>query len=284
MHALLACAGSHHDLHALQPLTEWTIHHRHQAVLGITHSLQRPPNSALEADAMLATCYMLATQSLYFDDGLHEFLVMVKGCGLLYQSIWAAGYTSHFKYIERLSTHEAYKIEHWKTRGQPRPDRRLLEGMKESLELLRTRCTEHGEDLLCDQLMSVAHLLPGEPLQALLHAGRTWEAFSIMSSHDFARFLDIDNSLSMCLLAHWLATLLLMSPLEVLDQKKQRERSNQAFAKWICQLIERHENVSFGWPARVAQLFQSGSEWWFLDTRQNAHPYFSGDSGKVLAR
>lgn len=53
------------------------------AVKSLNEALSMPPKSRSERDARMAAALALAFQSSHLQDGLFEFLTMVRGCNLI---------------------------------------------------------------------------------------------------------------------------------------------------------------------------------------------------------
>lgn len=62
---------------------EQAIRHRILAVKSLNEALSVPPKSRSEQDARMAAALALAFQSSHLQDGLAEFLTMVRGCNLI---------------------------------------------------------------------------------------------------------------------------------------------------------------------------------------------------------
>lgn len=83
MHAILGMAASHFELVTGENLSSSAIHHRILAIKGSNEAMSHPRRSGSEADALLASCYLLAFQSSYMKDGLQEFFRTIRGCSLV---------------------------------------------------------------------------------------------------------------------------------------------------------------------------------------------------------
>lgn len=64
-------------------VAEEAISHRILAVKSLNEALSVPPKSRNERDARMAAALALAFQSSHLQDGLFEFLTMVRGCNLI---------------------------------------------------------------------------------------------------------------------------------------------------------------------------------------------------------
>lgn len=64
-------------------MAEEAIQHRILAVKSLNEALSVPPKNKLELDARMAAALALTFQSSHLQDGLFEFLTMVRGCNLI---------------------------------------------------------------------------------------------------------------------------------------------------------------------------------------------------------
>jgi hypothetical protein len=64
-------------------VAEQAIQHRILAVKSLNEALSVPPKTRCERDARMAAALALAFQSSHLQDGMAEFLTMVRGCNLI---------------------------------------------------------------------------------------------------------------------------------------------------------------------------------------------------------
>ena len=64
-------------------MAEEAISHRILAVKALNEALSVPPTSRCERDARMGAALVLAFQSSHLEDGLFEFLTMIRGCNLI---------------------------------------------------------------------------------------------------------------------------------------------------------------------------------------------------------
>jgi hypothetical protein len=82
MKAMLAHGASHLDLITTDELKSQGLKHRVDAVTLLNKALSRPATSKEEYDARFATFMILTFQSTCLQDGLVDFLTMLRGCVL----------------------------------------------------------------------------------------------------------------------------------------------------------------------------------------------------------
>ncbi|CBX92134.1 predicted protein [Plenodomus lingam JN3] len=80
IHSILALAASHLNPMSHSSLTAQALQHRILALNSLHEALSTPPESAAEQDARIAATMALAFQSSYLDNGMSEFLLMIRGC------------------------------------------------------------------------------------------------------------------------------------------------------------------------------------------------------------
>lgn len=83
MHSILALAASHLDAVTHSGVAEQAIQHRILAMKSLNEALSVPPKTSCERDARMAAALALAFQSSHLQDGMAEFLTMVRGCNLI---------------------------------------------------------------------------------------------------------------------------------------------------------------------------------------------------------
>jgi hypothetical protein len=83
IHSILALSASHLDAVTSSGVAEQAIQHRILAVKSLNEALSVPPKTRCEQDARMAAALALAFQSSHLQDGMAEFLTMVRGCNLI---------------------------------------------------------------------------------------------------------------------------------------------------------------------------------------------------------
>ncbi|KAI9374201.1 hypothetical protein BJX61DRAFT_336408 [Aspergillus egyptiacus] len=85
LHAILSLGASHCSLIAPRgsQYIPVAIAHRGKALKALSAIVSRGNNTVTDMDAALATCYTLTFQAHHMSDGVVDFAVMVRGCGLV---------------------------------------------------------------------------------------------------------------------------------------------------------------------------------------------------------
>ncbi|GFG05630.1 sterol uptake control protein 2 [Aspergillus udagawae] len=86
MHAILALGATHYSL--VSPngseYSSTAIIHRGKALKALSTAIGKGPEcTTTDMDVILATCYALVFQAYHMQDGLVDFAVMVRGCGVI---------------------------------------------------------------------------------------------------------------------------------------------------------------------------------------------------------
>ncbi|RMZ77321.1 hypothetical protein DV737_g4441, partial [Chaetothyriales sp. CBS 132003] len=207
MHALLGLGASH--LYRLDHQARYNsaaVAHRGHAITGLNQAIAKDICSQADADAMLAAVYALTFQSVYMDDGLVDFMTMVRGCMLITER------------VESSNTSSSFCLE-------PNAHIRTLEPDISQLAGLDKRILHTGLDAI-GRLTPI--LKTAADLDFFLAIQKTLQASLISTKHGFIQFAaihdlwysteyfheftDARNLASQVMLAFFTALQLLMSP------------------------------------------------------------------------
>jgi hypothetical protein len=133
MHAVLGFAASHLELLTGVDLNITAISHRIQAIKGSTVALSKTNRSGDDGDALVASCYLLAFQSLDIKEGIVELLHFIRGWGLLWNQLLYEKVPITFPLTSE-SVHEFMKP---RLVALPDIDPELLQSAEKSLSELR---------------------------------------------------------------------------------------------------------------------------------------------------
>ncbi|KAB8337340.1 hypothetical protein FH972_021639 [Carpinus fangiana] len=222
----LAPAGSEHDSRTLAQSQARNLQHRASAIKGLSQMLQVQPKTIETNDALLATCYLLAAQTVYLPDGIYDYLTLVRGCGIIIQYVKSADQRSRFRYLDQNNADTAEDFKATRCKGQEEIleiNVGLLDGMSNGLLELFGRCNSTGERSL-----------------SMVMGGRTWAQITMMTGEDFVAMCNPNNVCGSILLAYWLATVLLLSQLENVNRHHEhRQKRWNAYAQWLERLLQR---------------------------------------------
>ncbi|TVY88274.1 Sterol uptake control protein [Lachnellula willkommii] len=236
MHAVLGMAASHLELITGADLKANAIHHRLLAIKGSNDAISEPRRrTGSDGDALLASCYLLAFQSSYMTDGMQEFFCMIRGCGLLNAQLRNENLPMAFFLQEK--DHFDYMQE--RLVDLPTIDSEVVEEANKSL----AACVPFLDSAICVQF----HQSLVETIESLkLSSLRSYFKFIIvyqyvikLDNEDFKLFVDPGNLTAQVLLAHFLATHLIMAP--ILDREYgQRGRATpiRYHLDWIDSILD----------------------------------------------
>ena len=211
MHAVLALGASH--LARLVPdgqlYTELSVAHQNVAVRGFKDALGQNPRAYGDHDALLATCYALCFQASYMNDGMVDFLTMVRGCALIHEQILTEQGSTSF-----------HLGDDWQQRlmspwldNLPAVDSSLLQEAQTSLEILQPMIRSPGElSFYRAMYNTVTSLLvsPRKGYEAFVTIYSTWYT---MDHAEFGNFVDSRNLIGRFLQVHFVAIQTIMIPI-----------------------------------------------------------------------
>ncbi|KAF4227768.1 hypothetical protein CNMCM8980_002215 [Aspergillus fumigatiaffinis] len=214
MHAILALSSSHLALLTGSALPVEALRHRQRALRGLNEAMSRAPSETSDADAMLAACYILTFQSSYMLDGLSDYIMMLRGCGLVtglmlqrnLHGSFSIDANSHIKYMEAQF-------------GRfPTIDSRIASDGIRSLNLVKPLLGRPVEEvfyqLLVDVLVSVEQ---SASCAAYIHLTNIMNKFITLPQCEVHHLLDPENQISQVLMAHFLILLAILSPITSLE-------------------------------------------------------------------
>lgn len=85
MHAMLGLAASHLDIYGGN-FSSQALNHRIKAIQSLNQALSTPPKSTAEGDARFAAMFALTFQASCMPEGMNEFLAMIRGCHIVYNT------------------------------------------------------------------------------------------------------------------------------------------------------------------------------------------------------
>lgn len=234
IHSILALAASHLNAVSNANAGEEAISHRILAVKSLNEALSVPPRSQDERDARMAAAMALTFQSSHLQDGLLEFLTMVRGCNLIAEDELLGQPDSAF-YVRLFL---ARPHQYWLTRAQAFREDGHLETMRNRLTASQLNSV-NSEDLdnmasSLDQLDYLAmadfeiyflSLLKNVVAQAYNDPIATYTAFVVLynapsrwTHDDFQMFINPNNVVAQILLAHFIAIQAILTPILVLER------------------------------------------------------------------
>lgn len=100
MQAMLSLAASNLAVTSTSPLLSTALSYRGLAISGLNTALSTPPKNKADADAILATCWILACVTMYLGESVEEFFTMVRGISVVLNQDWGSKYGTSFLKLE----------------------------------------------------------------------------------------------------------------------------------------------------------------------------------------
>ncbi|KAF2635847.1 hypothetical protein P280DRAFT_460948 [Massarina eburnea CBS 473.64] len=216
IHSILALSASHLDAVTNAGVAEEAISHRILAVKALNDALSVPPKTRCERDARMAAALALAFQSSHLQDGLLEFLTMVRGCNLIAMDE-SLGPESAF-YALREDGHIATIQNRVNTPGTASVNQEDLDLATMSLrdiELLNMTAWEHQfRDVLAQTIENAYE----RPVEAYTTFVLLYNQPSRWTHDEFQAFINPNNSVAQILLAHFIAIQAILTPILFLER------------------------------------------------------------------
>jgi len=159
---LTACGSADYSIHALN--------HRVRAIAAMNEALSTPSAFPVDGDARLATTIVLTFQSTYMDDGMMEFLRMLRGWLVIQTSVIPSMDRSIFRgftedaYVESMRTYLGQDMsEALPTNSAREKLYQALEDFEASLRLVGPLCQSPAELQYLSSLQRVVRVARDNP-------------------------------------------------------------------------------------------------------------------------
>ncbi|KAL6707216.1 hypothetical protein ACN47E_004763 [Coniothyrium glycines] len=217
IHSILALAASHLDAVSTSSVAEQAIQHRILAVKSLNEALSVPPKSRCEQDARMAAALALAFQSSHLQDGMAEFLTMVRGCNLIAGDEASMNSDSAFHAFR-----EDGHLEMMRSRiGSSRlscVNREDLDVAAISLRELESLNMSEWERQYWEILMRTVENAYDRPVETYTTFVTLYNIPSRWTHDEFQAFIDPNNSVAQILLAHFIAVQAILTPILYLER------------------------------------------------------------------
>ncbi|UPX17170.1 uncharacterized protein EKO05_0007542 [Ascochyta rabiei] len=257
MHSILALAASHLDAVSSISVAEQAIQHRILAVKSLNEALSVPPKSKSEQDARMAAALALAFQSSHLQDGLAEFLTMVRGCNLIASDGLSLGSDSPFKAFGEDS--HLQQMKHRIGTAPPfsclnQGDLDLAATSLSSIGYLNMSPFEHAYRSALDTTIQNAY---DRPIDAYTSFVTLYNIPSRWSNDEFQAFIDPNNSIAQILQAHFIAVQAILTPILYLERVGfEGINAPTAVMSWIEGIyrnVPHHLRHHCEWPRQVSR-------------------------------
>ncbi|KAL4772247.1 hypothetical protein BDW60DRAFT_216626 [Aspergillus nidulans var. acristatus] len=227
LHSILSLGASHCALitpnnHGRQ-YHELAISHRGKALQALSTTLSKGPScTVLEMDGALATCYTLTFQAHHMADGVIDFAVMVRGCGLV--TDWYFEQSRESMIFKLKSQGEMSEmITSWLPgEMQAVTEAETVRVCMQSLEALRLHLDSPAHVSFYHTLKAAYEALLLSQRQAFIALVGIYVSWKEMSNGEFMAFVKPDNHISRALFMHYIAIDTFMRPVyfELSHQRK----------------------------------------------------------------
>ncbi|OAK95765.1 hypothetical protein IQ06DRAFT_297323, partial [Phaeosphaeriaceae sp. SRC1lsM3a] len=281
IHSILALAASHLDVVSNANVAEQAIQHRILAVKSLNEALSVPPKSLIERDARMAAALALAFQSSHLQDGMAEFLTMVRGCNLIAGPEESLGEDSAFHAFRddghlqnmrnRIGTSSRACVSH--------SDLDLAALSLHGLSDLTLSPCERSYWSILTQIIDSAYSQPVETYTTFVHL---YNVPSQWSHDEFQAFINPANAVAQILLAHFIAIQAILTPILYLErvgfQGVDAPTCVLGWIEGIYRNVPVHLRHHVEWPRQVSRYpFMR-----FLGQRQAEPSYFDEESLVLL--
>ncbi|KAF2625349.1 hypothetical protein BU25DRAFT_412779 [Macroventuria anomochaeta] len=266
IHSILALAASHLDAVSNTSAAEQAIQHRILAVKSLNEALSVPPKSRSEQDARMAAALALAFQSSHLQDGLAEFLTMVRGCNLIASGETSVGSDSAFNVSPSSSITMAFSedghLQHMKTRIGTSPQYNCVNHEDLDLAALSLRSIQYlnmssFETTYWGALDVTVQNAYDRPIEAYTSFVTLYNIPSRWTHDEFQAFIDPNNSVAQILQAHFIAVQAILTPILYLERVGfEGIDAPTAVMSWIEGIyrnVPHHLRHHVEWPRQVSQ-------------------------------
>lgn len=216
IHSILALAASHLDAVSTASVAQEAISHRILAVKSLNDALSIPPKSRSECDARMAAALALAFQSSHLEDGLFEFLTMVRGCNLIAGDDLVNGDSAFHAFRE--DGHLATMRSRVGTTQFATVNREDLDSAAISLSAIELLNMTDWEHTFWDTLVQTIDSAYDRPVEAYTTFVMLYNIPSRWTHDEFQSFIDPNNSVAQILLAHFIAVQAILTPILILER------------------------------------------------------------------
>ncbi|KAH7401663.1 hypothetical protein BKA66DRAFT_112360 [Pyrenochaeta sp. MPI-SDFR-AT-0127] len=256
IHSILALAASHLDAVSNSGVAEQAIQHRILAVKSLNEALSVPPKTRCERDARMAAALALAFQSSHLQDGMAEFLTMVRGCNLIAGDEALMNPDSAF-HAFREDGHLQTMRSRIGTSQLNCVNREDLDHAAMSLRDVEVLNMSDWERMYWEILVRTVDNAYERPVEAYTTFVLLYNTPSRWTHDEFQAFIDPNNSVAQVLLAHFIAVQAILTPILYLERVGfQGVDAPTAVLSWIEGIyrnVPHHLRHHVEWPRQVSR-------------------------------
>jgi hypothetical protein len=225
MHAILSLGATHYAL-AAPPGTDYkhtAISHRGKALEHLSNALTKVDNCTdMDLDGILATCYTLVFQAYYMTDGLTDFAVMIRGCGMVTNYI-NSRFNGSKMFLLQTPEQVSELVAPWLS-ADAHPDQKVLDACTSDIDKLRPFLQGGGTQGFFNCLRKVYVALGHSVRDSFVCLTEVYTIWYTMDNHEFMMFIASANHVVRALFLHYLAIDTLMGPFMLSIRGRQREQ------------------------------------------------------------
>ncbi|EUC33642.1 hypothetical protein COCCADRAFT_95536 [Bipolaris zeicola 26-R-13] len=271
IHSILALSASHLDAVTSSGVAEQAIQHRILAVKSLNEALSVPPKTRCERDARMAAALALAFQSTHLQDGMAEFLTMVRGCNLIAGDEMSLNEDSVF-HVFREDSHLQTIRNRIDTSSMNCVNQGDLDLASVSLSSIESLHMSDCERSYWEHLASVVNHAYERPIDAYTAFVTLYNIPSRWTHEQFQAFIDPNNNVAQILLAHFIAIQAILTPILYLERVGfQGVNAPTAVLSWIEGIywnVTHHLRHYVEWPRQVSKYpFEQ-----FMGQKQSDNP------------
>ncbi|KAF4446529.1 Sterol uptake control protein 2 [Fusarium austroafricanum] len=288
LHSMIGLGASHLGLLTPSGYEKAALKHRVIAIRALNKHLAKPGLTNRDAEAAFGAMLNLTFQSAYMDDGLIDFLTMVRGCWLvgtqskvdmddgIFKTFGRVSYLERVKELIQVDEASNYYL-----------DKMIAEGFCQSVQRLGPLCYSVAELQYIAHMQRIATLASTNPAESYHELTFLYDCLGNLNSNDFASFVDTNNHASQLVIMHLLVLEFVMSRKELENNKrsvvgKKGYHCRKAMSKiWVQQILRKLpvEYYEYGeWPLK----FINSLNYSFDDEDQVWKPFFLSRGRAVL--
>lgn len=195
------------------------LHHRVRAIAAMNEALSSPSMTPVDGDARLAAAIVLTFQSANMEDGMMDFLRMLRGWMIIQTTVIPSMTRSLFQGFTEEAFVNSMRGFVAQNKSNPQPDvsagqdlQQALDDFNASLRLLGVLCRSPSELRYLVALQRVAQAARTDLAHACLELVPLYAMANDMDAAEFAHFTDEANFTAQILLTHfWMLSWLLGS-------------------------------------------------------------------------
>ncbi|KAF7157603.1 hypothetical protein CNMCM5623_001977 [Aspergillus felis] len=215
MHAMLALGATHYSLVSSNgsEFSSTAIIHRGKALKALSAAIGKGPEcTTTDMDIILATCYALVFQAYHMRDGLVDFAIMVRGCGVITNCIMDKYKTSQLFHLQ--TADEAVEIA-LGLANEPVSSPLLVDSLLAAIDRLQPLLQSTIHHRFFRALRETLAALAVSNRTSFINLTRIYAVWYEAENREFLMFIAPANHVSRALFIYFLVIELVMQPVYV---------------------------------------------------------------------